>query len=139
MQMLALPSEFRYRLRYDVQWVDEQLRKNIESLQAKRALVIFYDDIENRFFPIRWAAIKTARKVGPIFYFELVLGDLCKYESESEACQAQVEGFNKTFLGFHYPQLVEKDGKRVLELCVLMSNIGQHVGTATLVLFGSVG
>lgn len=127
MQILTVPEGFEYRLRYDVQWVDPALRSNIEGLEEKQALVIFCDDSKNRFVPFRWARITTAHKVGSFFYFELELGALCKYESELQACEAQVQAFNDTFIAFHPDKLVEKEGKKILELCVLMSKVGQHV------------
>ncbi|MBA7698753.1 hypothetical protein ES703_107435 [subsurface metagenome] len=129
MQLLALPPGLQYRLRYDLQWVEAPLVKNIEQLQGKEALVIFYDDTTKNLFPLRWSTITIARQVGRIFYFELMLQGLPSYKSELEARNAQVSGFNTTFNGFHHDLFIERNGQKVLELCVFLSGIGQHVGT----------
>lgn len=130
MQLLALPPGLQYRLRYDWQWVEAPLTQNIEQSQGKEALVLFYDDITKNLFPLRWSTITIARQVGRIFYFELMLQGLPSYKSELEARNAQISGFNTTFNGFHHDLFVERNGQKVLDLCVFLSGISQHVGIA---------
>ncbi len=128
MQVLALPQGLLYRLRYDGLWVESTLRQNIVQLQGRQGLILFYDDTTKTLFPVRWSTIKVARQVGRIFYFELTLQELPGYESDLEARNAQVLGFNKTFNGFHHGLFVERNGQKVLELCVFPSGMGQQVG-----------
>src|SRR5438270_4938018 len=59
LQLFSLPSGFLYRQRYDERWTDEHLRGDIAQLMGKEVLVLFWDHVTKKLYPIRWGTITT--------------------------------------------------------------------------------
>jgi hypothetical protein len=54
---MALPSGFRFRNRFDLQWVHQDLRQDIEAIAGERVLLILRDVDNNKLIPFRWGSI----------------------------------------------------------------------------------
>ena len=95
--ILAYPSGFQYRFRFDEEWVQEKLRNNITKLENKKAYIVLRDKATAIFYPIRFCTIKQANKIGKIYYFEYELGDIIDYDSKEHLATDSVHrnGFSR--------------------------------------------
>jgi hypothetical protein len=99
--ILALPSGLRYRNRFDVQWVQPDLRDSIESLVGQRVLLTLRDPANNRLVPVRWGRLITAERYGRITFFEYLLGDLVEYGNDENVQVQQIVSHTDTFRSNH--------------------------------------
>lgn len=127
--ILALPSGFRYRNRFDTPWVDPNLHQNITALVGERVLLILRDQENNRLIPVRWATINVAQQIGRIYYFEYLLGDLIAYESDD---LGRTEQLNKATARFHkyHPELPGAAGHPLHAPSVFRSAAGNALSTS---------
>jgi hypothetical protein len=99
--VLALPSGFRYRNRFDTPWVEPNLRDEIHTMVGQRVLLILRDQSRNKLIPARWARIKRADRIGRIFYFEYILEHLIQYPERTDLRDAKIEEFTARFAEYH--------------------------------------
>lgn len=88
--ILALPSGFRYRNRFDRQWIERTVRESSSALSGMRVLLILRDTRNNNLIPVRWAILDSVQLVGGVLYFEYLLGDLIEYSSESNVRDQEI-------------------------------------------------
>jgi len=81
--ILALPTGFRYRNRFNAPWVEPNLHDNIGAMMGADVLVVLRVQKNNHLIPVRWGTIQVAQQVGSIYYFEYILGDLIRYSQKS--------------------------------------------------------
>ncbi|MCL5113732.1 MAG: hypothetical protein M1372_01000 [Patescibacteria group bacterium] len=120
--ILAYPSGFQYRFRFDEEWVQEKLRNNIAKLNNKKGYIVLRDKDAAKFYPIRFCIIKQARKIGKIYYFEYELGDIIDYDSKENLAVEQIEDFNKKFSEFHKNDISNNNPNADMTPLCLFSN-----------------
>jgi hypothetical protein len=99
-QILALPSGFRYRNRYDQRWVDPNLHGNIGRLKERDLLIVMRDKERNRLVPARWATIDAAQAIGGILYFEYILGGFVVYRNDPNDREEDIADYTETLRRF---------------------------------------
>jgi hypothetical protein len=127
-EILALPSGFIYRNRFDIQWVQPQIRTNITSEVGARVLLVLRDMPRARLVPARWATVTSVQLVGNVAYFEYELGDLIAYSQARDVITQEIIAITKKFHENH-PWLPGNAGELLSEPSVLLSNLGNDLPT----------
>jgi hypothetical protein len=99
--ILALPAGFRYRNRFDVQWVEPTLRDRLSECIGRSVLLTLRDASNNRLVPVRWGHIITAERYGKISFFEYVLGELVDYGNDENVQVQQIVSYTRKFSDNH--------------------------------------
>jgi hypothetical protein len=129
-EILALPSGFRYRNRFDTRWIEPVLQQEeMSSFLQKRVLVVLRDIESNQLIPARWGLIVSAIPVGEIFYFEYQLGDLIRYNSMNNVRLQEIVGHTEAFSRNHH-WLPGITGKPLTDPSVFRSNVGARMPVA---------
>lgn len=126
--ILALPSGFRYRNRFDLQWVEPTIRDNIEGLVGQRVLLTLRDPENSRLVPVRWGQLITAERYGRITFYEYRLGDLIEYDSNEKVQEQEIISHTKKF-GSHHPWLPGPAGHDLDEPSVFRTTVGNGLDT----------
>src|SRR6266536_603917 len=129
-QVLALPMGFRYRNRYQRQWVEPNLRDDASRALGRRVLIIMRDRERARLVPARWARIVVAQTVGDILYFEYLLEELVAYSREPERREADIEKYT-AILDRNHPGLPGSPGEDLVRPSVFLSAAGPEFPTAS--------
>lgn len=127
--ILALPAGFRYRNRFDLQWVDPSLRQDVASLAGQRVLLVLRDIEENRLIPVRWALLLSAQMVGQISYFEYVLDNLIQYSTAQNVRLQEIIDRTASFSANH-SWLPGSAGQNLVGASVFMTKVGYGLPTA---------
>ena len=99
-QILAYPNGFRFRFRFEQEWVHEKVKNRLEDLEGLEGYILLRDFASAELYPVRFVALKSARKVGPIYFFEYELGEIMDVGSE-EVRDEQYMDFRRRFDEFH--------------------------------------
>lgn len=125
--ILAYPEGFKYRFRYDEEWVDKSLFLR-NDLKGKEGYIVLRDFESGHLFPIRKIKLRSFQKIGKIFYIETVLGKLAPFDSDSSHRDNQVERFNNEFMKFHSALIDKNDpGKNMKPLVFLTNYIYENI------------
>lgn len=100
-EIMALPAGFRYRNRFDLQWIEPNLRQDPESLIGKRILIILRDVTNNRLVPVRWGKLFNVERVGKVALFEYHLDELVAYNNADNVRLQEIIDRTKTFADNH--------------------------------------
>lgn len=91
--LLAYPAGFIQRFRFEEEWVTA-------GLQATETGYIVLRDWETaKLYPIRKFKLLLKEKIGSIYYFQCELGELFEFDSDEQRRTAQLEEFNREFVG----------------------------------------
>lgn len=129
-QVLALPTGFRYRNRFQAAWVDPNLRGNMGTLAGKRVLIVLRDRDRNLLIPVRWGLLDVAQQVGSVYYFEYVLGEVIDYPGVEAERSVQIQEHTRVF-GNHHPHLPGTAGQDLAAPSVFLSSAGASLPTAS--------
>jgi len=127
--ILALPAGFRYRNRFDERWVDPNLREDVEAATSVEVLLILRDQDANQLVPARWARIQLAQRIGRIYYFEYLLGDLVRYNPDEDKREEEIAQRTATLNQYH-PALPGSAGQPLEAPSVFRSVAGRQFPTA---------
>lgn len=122
-EILALPSGFRYRNRFDIQWIDAGLRQDIEQTVGERVLLTLRDLDSNMLIPFRWGILFNVQRVGGVVLFEYHLEDLIKYENDRNVRQQEIIARTKVFADNH-AWLPGSAGQALETPSVFTTNVG---------------
>lgn len=140
-EILALPEGFRYRNRFDQQWIEKGILPDIESqLLGKKVLLVLRDVDQNRLVPVRWGTLVVVRRVGRICYFEYRLAELVNYDSAESIREQQIVEATRLFNENHN-WLPGQQGVGLNDPSVFLSKVGwqlKRVDAAELTAWGNV-
>lgn len=108
-KIMAYPKGFRYRFRFDEEWVHDEVKSNISTLKGKKGLIVFRDKDEAKFYPIRYFTLTLARRIGIIYYFEYELGEFIDFSSDEIVKSNQLADFNSKFMEFHASKIISNE------------------------------
>lgn len=120
--IMAYPSGFVYRFRFDERYVSEQIKSNLSNVIGKEAYIVLRDKITAKFYPIRFCTIKDASKIGKVYYFEYELKQLFDYDSDESLRIQQLDNFNKVFSKLHVSEIKNNLASQDMTPLVLLSN-----------------
>ncbi len=120
--ILAYPDGFKYRFRFDEEWVHDKVKYNPEELIGKTGYIILRDKDNAKFYPVRNCTVLSARKIGSTFYFEYELNDIVDYDSKEPLRKEQINNFNKDFMSFHSGDISNNTNGADMKPLVLLSN-----------------
>jgi hypothetical protein len=122
-QIMAYPSGFVYRFRFDEEWVQEKIKNNdLQFLEGKRGYIVFRDKATARFYPIRYFTILKAERIGKVYYFSYELNNTVDFESKEDLRTKQLDEFNTALTDFHKDELVTNQPGKDMKPIVLLSN-----------------
>ena len=98
--ILAYPKGFNFRFRFDEKWVDEKVKNRLKDAIGSNGYILLRDFETSNLYPIRYLTLRSARKVGPIYYFECELNDMMDIGADNVR-PAQFEMFRRRFDEFH--------------------------------------
>lgn len=124
--ILAYPKGFRYRFRFDEEWVEEKVKNKSSDLSGKEAIIVFRDKEKAKFYPVRYAVIESVRKIADIYYIEYILDEIVEYDSKESLRDKQLQNFNSEFVTYHNKLDNNKPGEDMKPL-VLLSNFDFHL------------
>lgn len=140
-EILALPEGFRYRNRFDQQWIDKDVLPDIEEQLLGRAVLLVLRDVDqNRLVPVRWGSLVVVRRIGPICYFEYRLGKLIHYESADNVREQQIIEATRLFMENHH-WLPGTQGTGLSDPSVFLSKVGwqlSEIDASDLTAWGNV-
>ncbi|MDA0632035.1 hypothetical protein OUY22_01300 [Nonomuraea sp. MCN248] len=128
-EILALPSGFRYRSRFDSRWIDPSLRDDIEDAKGDRVLLILRDPENSQLIPVRWGIFETVQRIGRVVYFEYLLGRLVQYSVAPNVRQQEIVARTAAFADQH-PWLPGPLGAPLESPSVFRSSAGTVIPTA---------
>jgi len=127
--ILALPPGFPFRNRFDMQWLDPQLRQGIEQLVGRRVLLTLRDVVNNRLIPARWGLIFSAEWVGKVAFFEYHVTELIKYSTAPNVRLQQIVDHTANFASNHN-WLPGAAGQGLTDPSVFVTRVGNRIETA---------
>lgn len=119
--ILAYPEGFRYRFRFDEEWVAEKVKNKLSTLPKKEAVIVFRDKERAKFYPVRYATIENVHKIADIYYIEYRLDEIVEYDSNEKIRSEQVDNFNREFIKHH--SLASNEPNQDMKPLVLLSNL----------------
>lgn len=122
-QILALPSGFRFHNRFDIQWVHQDLRKDLESLKGQRVLLILRDPDNNKLIPFRWGMLINVERIAKTVLFDYHLGDLIKYSNDDNVIAEEVNARTRELASRH-DWLPGDQGRGLTTPAVFRSDVG---------------
>lgn len=128
-EILALPSGFRYRNRFDMQWVDPTLRPDVEATAADRVLLVLRDLDHNTLIPFRWGNLFNVERVGKVVLFEYHLDKLVAYDNDDNVRQQEIIARTKLFAD-NYTWLPGPQGQPLTAPSVFRGNLGSALPSA---------
>lgn len=126
-QIMAYPTGFVYRFRFDEEWVQENVKNNLSVLVGMKGYIVLRDKDVSKFFPIRYFTIKEAQKIGKIYYFSYELNEIIDFDSKQHLRNNQLEEFNKNFIEFHKTEFINNEPGKHMKPLVLLSNFGPEI------------
>jgi hypothetical protein len=127
-QILALPPGFRYRNRFNMQWVQPELHDTLNEKIGMRTLLVFRDMDNCHLVPARWATIVDVNTIGHIAYFEYILGPLIKFPSDAQVRRQEVLARTQRLVQLH-AWLPGHAGQPLLDPSVFQSVAGHSLPT----------
>lgn len=128
--IMALPTGFRYRNRFDTPWVDPNLRQASGDMVGKDVLLVLRDAERNLLVPARWANIQMALQIGHIYYFEYILSDLISYSADEVARAGEIRAYTNKLHEYHN-DLPGTIGTSLSTPSVFRSAVGTELPTAS--------
>jgi hypothetical protein len=126
-KIMAYPKGFRYRFRFDEEWVHEEVRNNFLNLVGKKGLIIIRDMDEAKFYPIRYFILKHIRRIGTIYYFEYELGEFIDFSSDEGIKSNQLADFNSKFKEFHKSKIISNNPGEHMRPLVLLTRFELNI------------
>ncbi|MCW8889349.1 MAG: hypothetical protein OQL20_01660 [Sedimenticola sp.] len=119
--ILAYPEGFKYRFRYDEEWVENTLLHQTDIINKPGYIIL--RDFENAvLYPIRFFKVVDFNKIGKIFYIEVKLGSLVSYDSETRHRQNQINDFNTKFTTFHDTLITNNEPNKNMSPLMFLTN-----------------
>ena len=131
-QILAYPNGFSFRFRFDAKWVHEKVKNILDRIPGISGYVLLRDFDSGQLYPIRYVTVKTAFRVGPIYYFEYTLEAMMEIGPE-DVSQRQLSKFRSNFAESHETILGENIGGKHLQPLVFLTNISPDVRDSSFV------
>jgi hypothetical protein len=128
-QILALPTGFRFHNRFDIQWVHQDLRRDIESLKGQRVLLVLRDPDNNKLIPFRWGRLFNAERIAKTVLFDYHLEDLISYSNEDNVINEEINACTRMFADRH-DWLPGELGKGLTSPAVFRSDVGLGLSTS---------
>ncbi|NKC16056.1 MAG: hypothetical protein GKR94_28800 [Gammaproteobacteria bacterium] len=126
-QILAYPTGFRFRFRFDEEWVEEKVRNRLGDLVGRDGYILLRDFQTRELYPIRYLRLTSVRKVGVVCYFEYELGEIMDFATDEEFRESQLAGFRDRFAKFHGNIARANAEEEHLKPLVLLSNFEPNV------------
>ncbi len=126
-QILAYPSNILYRFRFEEEWVHEKVKYNLKKMTNREGYILFRDKNKAKLYPIRRFILRTAQKIGTIYYFEYELKELFDYDSKKDLQEGQIDKFNRDFLVAHDSIIKNNESKIDMKPLVLLSNFNPDI------------
>ncbi len=104
-QIMAYPAGFQYRFRFDEEWVSENVKSKLSSLDGHKGYIVFRDKLSAKLYPVRHFTLIEAQKIGKIYYFVYELNEIIDFETQEAARIKQIDEFNAKFSEFHQHEI----------------------------------
>jgi len=128
-QILALPSGFRFHNRFDIQWVHQDLRQDIESLKDQRVLLVLRDPDNNKLIPFRWGHLLNVERIAKTVLFDYHLENLIDYSNEDNVITEEINARTRMFADRH-DWLPGDLGRGLTTPAVFRSDVGFGLSTS---------
>lgn len=128
-QILALPSGFRFHNRFDIQWIHQDLRQDLESLKGQRVLLILRDPDNNQLVPFRWGRLFNVERIAKTVLFDYHLDDLIDYSNDDNVIAEEIKAHTREFSERH-DWLPGELGKGLTTPAVFRSDVGAALSTS---------
>jgi len=128
-QILALPSGFRFHNRFDIQWVHQDLRQDLESLKNQEVLLILRDPDNNKLIPFRWGHLINVERIAKTVLFDYHLGDLVEYSNDDNVIAEEINSHTRELSGRH-DWLPGEQGRGLTTPAVFRSDVGSELTTS---------
>jgi hypothetical protein len=128
-QILALPSGFRFHNRFDIQWIHQDLRQEVESLTGQRVLLVLRDPDNNKLIPFRWGRLFNVERIAKTVLFDYHLEDLIDYSNEDNVIIEEIKARTRMFADRH-SWLPGELGKGLTSPAVFKSDVGFGLSTS---------
>jgi hypothetical protein len=128
-QILALPSGFRFHNRFDIQWVHQDLRQDIESITGERVLLVLRDPDNNKLVPFRWGRLFNVERIAKTALFDYHLEDLITYSNDDNVIAEEINARTRMFAERH-DWLPGEVGKALTTPAVFRSDVGFGLPTS---------
>jgi len=128
-EIMALPSGFRFRNRFDLQWVHQDLRQDIEATAGKRVLLILRDVDNNKLIPFRWGHLFNVETIARVVLFDYLLGDRVQYSNNGNVIAEEINARTELLTDRH-SWLPGEAGKRLTSPSVFESDVGAGLPVA---------
>jgi len=125
---MALPSGFRFRNRFDTQWVHQDLKQDIQSTDGQRVLLILRDVENNKLIPFRWGRILNVETIAKIVIFDYRLEDIIQYSNDDNVIAEEINSRTKMLADRHV-WLPGEAGKGLTSPSVFESDVGLGLPT----------
>jgi hypothetical protein len=128
-QILALPSGFRFHNRFDIQWVHQDIRQDLEALKGQRVLLILRDSDTNKLIPFRWGDLFNVERIAKTVLFDYHLGELIEYSNEDNVIAEEINARTQALADRH-PWLPGEQGRGLTTPAVFKSDVGHALRTS---------
>jgi hypothetical protein len=128
-QILALPSGFRFHNRFDIQWVHQDLRQDLESLKGQLVLLILRDPDNNKLIPFRWGRLFNVERIAKTVLFDYHLEDLIDYSNDDNVIAEEINARTREFANRH-EWLPGEQGRGLTTPAVFRSDVGSGLSTS---------
>lgn len=98
--VLAYPVGFEYRFRFDEKWVDKTTAIQSDII-GKKGYILLREFATATLYPIRYFTLKSFKKIGKIYYFEVTLEELVAIDTDDDHAKKQIDDFQKAFTRFN--------------------------------------
>jgi hypothetical protein len=122
-EIMALPSGFRFRNRFDAQWIDQDLKQDIEATVGGRVLLILRDVTNNKLIPFRWGRLFNVERIAKVVLFDYHLEDIIQYSNDDNVIAEEINSRTK-MLAERHPWLPGEAGKGLTSPSVFKSDVG---------------
>lgn len=130
--ILALPSGFIYRNRFDIRWIQDSLRNTItKDAPGSRCLIVVRDKSANRLVPIRYGVVRSASAAAGTYYFQYELAEYVTLDTNDRARKTQIEKFNETFSNSYAGSLVGYQQNSDMEPLVFFAKLSWEGGNGS--------
>ena len=119
--ILAYPNKFRYRFRFDEEWVEPAVFYK-EDMTGKPGYIVLREFETGILFPIRFITVTKCNKIGKMLYIEVQLESIVSLDSVDSHREEQIKQFNSSFLEFHSSVIPENIPSQHMRPLVFLSN-----------------
>lgn len=128
-EIMALPSGFRFRNRFDLQWVHQDLRQDIEAIAGKHVLLILRDVDNNKLIPFRWGRLFNVEMIARVVLFDYHLDDHIHYSSSRNVIAEEINARTEQLTDRH-SWLPGQAGRPLTSPSVFESDVGIRLPVA---------